>query len=350
MSDMDQRRRAGRDDYEIEDILTPMDGKALRDYARHYKISLTKLTKKSEFKGVIRRHFHPRPPPPIGEDEEGDDHSDSEELEPAAEAPMDDEESVGDSIPIANEKMSRAAIIGIAGRHGLDFKVTTRNRKEMVAAIEAHIAAQAALHNVAESDADNESEEERVEDEKTASDIARREEIVREREREVSRREKAYLESREDAIEARERAIEEKEKELNRRKRKIGEADPDYVSDDPRPHKRRKLEAEVAEELAKDLPRPEAPEFIEKKHADLKRQRDGEDFKIRGKDVKQWYDAELIAECKAGNERWIYKKGVGEGAYGSCSIWVRANDKLITDVDATSPTHSEHTNNNREWF
>ncbi|TLD37914.1 kinase-like protein [Venturia nashicola] len=344
-----KRRRTIKDDDETDDAITGMTIKDLREYAETHGISLRKLTKKSDIQQAIRTHFAPGAPP----SPDDDDDDDVEGIEPAeVEEEGDDRE-----IPTADVKLSRADIIDIAARHGIDVDGT---KKQMVAAIKAHLAAQESLDKESDdgregqdlvSNAGEEIEDEEPEkDENAASEFARREEAVRERERQVLKREEDYLQSREVAIEERERVIQEKEKEFASRKRTIDEVDPDHAPDVPRPQRRRRIVAELAEELAKDLPRPEVPEFIERKHAYLKRQRNGEDFKIRGKDVKQWYEAETIIDSKADNERWIYKKGVGEGAYGSCSIWVRANDKNITDrVVLKDQIIDEHSLNRLTW-
>ncbi|KAE9992662.1 hypothetical protein EG327_008263 [Venturia inaequalis] len=366
-------RRARRNNEEPDDAISGMDVKTLRAYAEAHSISLRGMTKKPQFKEAIREHFLPgEPPSPDGDDDDEEDENDDDVDRPGPPEGSQEEGDAGTTpIPDAHEKMSRAEIINIAGRHGVNIE-GAKNRIEMVAAIEAHLDAEQAVIDeqlahgleitepiregsdslsIIEPTNYGEREKEELDDnEKATSEFARREEAIRERERILLKREEDYLQSRERAIEDRERAIQEKEEEFAGRKRTIGEADPDHSSTDSRPHKRQRLEAEVAEESEKDLPRPGVPEFIERKHACLKRQRDGEDFKIKGKDVKEWYDARLITGCKADNERWVYKKNVGEGAYGSCSIWVRANDKSITDrVVLKDQIIDDHSLNRLTW-
>lgn len=357
--------------------------KDLKVYAELHDISLRGITKISEIKAAVRGHFAPDAPPPApGEDDEDVD----TEVEPVVDPDIDPdvESDVDPHVDIGEEEeerphalMGRAKLMDIAKTRGVDIDHSW-NRLQIVAAINAHGAAQGSVES--HSGGNSEIEEPPIEEEgslriespidygtaatdedarpseeiekggKAKSNFARREEAVKERERQVFKREEDYLMSREQAIEEREQAIKEKEDEFAGRKRTLSEADPDHALNDPRPQRRQRLEVEVSEELAKDLPRPPVPEILEREEAKMKLQRDGEDFKTRGKDVKQWYEAGMVLDSETDNERWICKKGVGEGAYGSCSLWVRATDKLITDVSTKSPTHPDYTNNNRESF
>ncbi|QDS73352.1 hypothetical protein FKW77_006948 [Venturia effusa] len=247
-----------------------------------------------------------------------------------------------------NERVARMIMIDLrayAKANGVQFKskdsksiLQEKVRNHLAAVDEAEAAEEEEEEGEGEGEGVQGEDEPRIESPTNQDDIVttdnfrRRERAVAEREKRVMAREQEYLNSREAAVEARERAIQEREYGVAQ-KRSLTEADPEHDLHGPRPQKRRRvaLEEEQAIEMTKDLPRPTVPEFLERKGS-MRLQRDGKDFRTkRGTHVKQWYDAGLVLDSTTDNERWIYKKGVGEGAYGSCSIWVRANDKVITD-------------------
>lgn len=349
MSHIIQRRRPGTEDEEHEDVTTGKNVTDLRAYAKSNNISLKRKTRRAEIVKAIRDHIA------AADNDEDDDDEDDEDDD-------DDEEEA----PIFHIKMKVTEVDKTAKDRGVDLR-RVRRKSGKVAAILAHVAATPAvegngaeeddvgieepeddsLHieeprqdDVAAIDGENAAREERRGRDREAEDFTGRERAIEKREQRVLEREKDYLRSREAAVEERERVIKEKEDSFAQKKRTLSEADPDHRLDERRPQKRRRIHSELEEEKQKDLPRPEVPEFLERDR-EMKLQRDGKDFKTKqNKDVKQWYQAGMEHDSSKSEGEWMYRKGVGEGAYGSCSIWVKVNKKAIMDVGDEHPSPS----------
>jgi hypothetical protein len=100
------------------------------------------------------------------------------------------------------------------------------------------------------------------------------------------------------------------------------------------------LEREL--EASRDLPYPPIPELLEK-GGTMKPKRNG-------KDVKNWYEPDTKVKSSKNDRYWVFKKNIGEGSYGTCTLWVKSDGKVIVDVSTsfTSLLKDYIANKNRE--
>lgn len=91
-------------------------------------------------------------------------------------------------------------------------------------------------------------------------------------------------------------------------------------------------EEENARVANEDLPEPPVPELLEKNHK-IERYHNG-DF------VTSWYDEKITTiKSSKGDEIWEFKKNIGGGAYGTCSLWLKCDGRHIVDVSILTLVH-----------